>query len=157
MARLHTFLRLLARTPVRSFVLAPIAVAAFELALRGGTLAFDPLGLPLLAWGYLQYRLVGRYRIARGGGGPGLEVPPERLVTSGPYRFTRNPMYLGHLIFFAGLAVMFRSYFAVALLLGHVIWFDRRVRADEARLAARFGAEYTDYMGRVRRWLPGLA
>ena len=77
-------LRLLARTPVRTFVLAPIAVAAFEFARRGGSLAFDPLGVLLLAWGYLQYRLVGRYRIARGGGGPGLEVPPERLVTSGP-------------------------------------------------------------------------
>jgi protein-S-isoprenylcysteine O-methyltransferase Ste14 len=151
------FLRFLARTPVRSFLLMPIAVAAFELARRGGTLGLDPLGLPLLAWGYLQYRLVGRYRIGRGGGGPGLEVPPDRLVTSGPYRFTRNPMYLGHLIFFAGLAVTFRSYFAVALLLGHMVWFDRRVRADERRLTARFGAEYTDYMERVRRWLPGLA
>jgi hypothetical protein len=157
MARSRTFLRFLARTPMRTFVLAPIAVAAFEFAMRGGALIFDPLGLPLLAWGYLQYRLVGRYRIARGGGGPGLEVPPERLVTSGPYRFTRNPMYLGHLIFFAGLAVTFRSYFALALLLGHAVWFDRRVRGDEARLAARFGTQYTDYMGRVRRWLPGLA
>ena len=150
-------LRFLARTPVRTFVLAPIAVAAFEFAMRGRALIFDPLGLPLLAWGYLQYRLVGRYRIARGGGGPGLEVPPERLVTSGPYRFTRNPLYLGHLIFFAGLAVTFRSYFALALFLGHAVWFDRRVRADESRLAARFGTDYTDYMGRVRRWLPGLA
>jgi len=153
----HALFRFLARTPVRSFLLMPIVVVTFEFARHGGTLALDPLGLPLLAWGYLQYRLVGRYRIAHGGGGPGLEVPPERLVTSGPYRFSRNPMYLGHLIFFAGLAVTFRSYFALALLLGHAVWFDRRVRGDEARLAARFGAEYTDYMGRVRRWLPGLA
>jgi protein-S-isoprenylcysteine O-methyltransferase Ste14 len=36
------------------------------------------------------------------------------------------------------------------------IWFHRRVLADEARLAARFGAEYTDYTRRVKRWLPGL-
>jgi hypothetical protein len=150
-------LRFLSRTPVRSFVLAPAAVAAFEWTRRGGTLALEPLGLPVLAWGYLQYRLVGRYRIAHGGGGPGLDVPPESLVTSGPYRFTRNPMYLGHLIFFAGLVVTFRSLLAAVLLLGHAVWFDRRVRADEARLAARFGAEYTDYTGRVPRWLPRLA
>ena len=78
------------------------------------------------------------------------------LVTAGPYRFTRNPMYLGHLIFLAGLAVTFRSYFAVALVVGHAVWFHRRVIADEARLTARFGAEYTDYMRRVKRWVPGL-
>jgi protein-S-isoprenylcysteine O-methyltransferase Ste14 len=152
----RALLRLLARTPLRSFVLMPIAVPAFELAWRGGTLAFEPLGLPLLAWGYLQYRLVRRLRTARGGGGPGVDVPPRCLVTSGPYRFTRNPMYLGHLIFLAGLAVTFRSYFAVALVVGHAVWFHRRVIADEARLTARFGAEYTDYMRRVKRWVPGL-
>jgi protein-S-isoprenylcysteine O-methyltransferase Ste14 len=152
----HSLFRLLARTPVRSFVLMPIAVAAFELARRGGTLAIEPLGLPLLAWGYCQYRLVGRFRTAHGGGGPGVEVPPRCLVIAGPYRFTRNPMYLGHLIFLAGLAVTFRSYFAVALVVGHAVWFHRRVKADEARLTARFGAEYTDYMGRVKRWVPGL-
>jgi protein-S-isoprenylcysteine O-methyltransferase Ste14 len=53
--------------------------------------------------------------------------------------------------------VTFRSLFAAALLVGHAVRFDRRVRTDEARLAARFGEEYTDYMGRVPRWMPGLA
>src|SRR5712672_2503793 len=99
----HPLLRVLGRTPVRTFVLMPLAVAAVELAWRGGALAVEPWGLALLAWGFGQYRLAGAYRTARGGGGPGIEVPPVRLVTSGIYRFTRNPMYLGHLIFIAGL------------------------------------------------------
>jgi protein-S-isoprenylcysteine O-methyltransferase Ste14 len=147
---------LLGRTPVRSFVLMPIAVIAFESVWRRGAPAFDPWGLPLLAWGYLQYRLVGHFRTAHGGGGPGIDRPPSRLVTEGPYRFTRNPMYLGHLIFFTGLAIMFRSYLALVLLASQAVWFHARVLADERRLMARFGADYKQYMRRVRRWVPGV-
>src|SRR5712672_3062057 len=81
----HPFLRFLARTPVHTFVLMPMVVAACELIWRGGTLAFDPWGVPLLVLGYAQYRLVGRFRSQHGGGGPGVDVPPTRLVTEGPF------------------------------------------------------------------------
>src|SRR5262245_33223707 len=108
--------RWLWRTPVQTFVLCPLAVLAFELALHQGRLAIRPatasLGALLMAWGYLQYRLVGRYRLPRAGGTAGMDRPPERIITQGPYRFTRNPMYLGHIIFLIGLALAFRSWFA---------------------------------------------
>jgi protein-S-isoprenylcysteine O-methyltransferase Ste14 len=42
------------------------------------------------------------------------------------------------------------------LLVARAIWFHRRVVADEARLTARFGAAYTDYCKRVKRWVPGV-
>jgi protein-S-isoprenylcysteine O-methyltransferase Ste14 len=147
---------LLARTPLVTFVLIPIVVAACELILRDGVLALDIWGVPLLVLGYAQYRLVGNFRTAHGGGGPGIDNPPTRIVTEGPYRLTRNPMYLAHLIFTLGLAVTLRSFVALAILVLRAIWFHRRVVADEARLAARFGAEYTDYKARVKRWLPGI-
>jgi protein-S-isoprenylcysteine O-methyltransferase Ste14 len=147
---------LLARTPLVTFVLIPIVVAACELILRDGVLALDIWGVPLLILGYAQYRLVGNFRTAHGGGGPGIDNPPSRIVTEGPYRLTRNPMYLAHLIFTLGLAVTLRSFVALAILVLRAIWFHRRVVADEARLAARFGAEYTDYKARVKRWLPGI-
>ena len=83
-------------------------------------------------------------------------MPPTRVVIEGPYRFTRNPMYPWHLIYFAGLAVTFRSFFALALLVVHAIWFHRRVVADETRLATLFGADYVDYMRRAKRWVPGV-
>src|SRR5262249_4506815 len=60
--------RWLGRTPVVTFILCPLAVIAFELALHGGWLTFVPWGVPLMAWGYLQYLLVGRYRHPRAGG-----------------------------------------------------------------------------------------
>ena len=147
--------RWLKSTSRRTFVLYPVIVIAFEYFRRGG-LDVQPLGALLLAWGYLQYRLVGTYRTQLGGGGPGLEIPPDRIVEVGPYRYVRNPMYLGHLIFMLGLTITFRSWLALAILVFHMIWFDRRVREDEAHLDALFGAEYRDYKRRVKRWLPGI-
>ncbi len=146
----------LRRTPVRTFVVYPVAVVAFELIRRAGTLSFMPWGVPLLIWGYLQYRLVGSYRWRSGGGGPGLERPPVRIVADGPYRYTRNPMYLGHLIFIAGLAITFRSWLALLILLVNVMWFHVRVRRDEKKLLQQFGAPYADYCRRVKRWIPGV-
>jgi protein-S-isoprenylcysteine O-methyltransferase Ste14 len=146
----------LGRTPVQTFILCPLLVIVFELMLHRGRLTIVPWGAPLLAWGYLQYRLVGRYRLPRAGGSAGMEVPPDRIITTGLYRYTRNPMYLGHLIFIAGLAIFFWSWFALIVLVLRVLWFQRRVRRDEARLEKIFGAEYSAYRAQVKRWIPGL-
>ncbi len=152
----RTLVRWLESTSNRSFVFYPVCVVIFELARRGGDLAFVPWGTALLIWGYLQYVLVGRYRTRLGGGGPGLGVPPLRIVDQGPYKVLRNPMYLGHLIFIAGLAITFRSLPAVALLAFNMVWFNRRVLKDERRLEEIFGAEYDGYKARVKRWIPGM-
>jgi protein-S-isoprenylcysteine O-methyltransferase Ste14 len=142
-------------TSNRTFIAWPIALFALQAAWQGGWPALNLWGLPLLAWGYLQYRWVGTLRAAQGGGGPGLSNPPLRLVTTGPYRWTRNPMYLGHLVFFAGLAVAL-SGAAWLVFVFHAFWFDRRVRGDEAGLLALFGEPYRAYHARVRRWIPGI-
>jgi protein-S-isoprenylcysteine O-methyltransferase Ste14 len=148
--------RWLQRPPVRTFAISPLIVIAFELIRHGGTLTIVPWGALLLGWGYLQYRIVGSYRWRHGGGGPGIDVPPQRIVADGPYRYTRNPMYLGHLIFLAGLALTFRSWLALAILILNAAWFHRRVLGDEARLLAQFGEPYAAYCKRVKRWIPGL-
>jgi protein-S-isoprenylcysteine O-methyltransferase Ste14 len=143
------------RTPVQTFILCPLAVIAFELALYR-QLTIVPWGVPLMAWGYLQYLLGGRYRHPRAGGSAGMEVPPERIIANGPYRYTRNPMYLGHLIFLAGLAITFWSWFGLIVLAARAIWFHHRVRHDEVRLERIFGADYLAYRARVKRWIPGI-
>jgi hypothetical protein len=145
-------LRWLKSTSNRTFAVYPVAIVAIEWVLRGGDLVFVPWGVPLLIWGYLQYRLCGNYRLRLGGGGPGLEVPPDRIVARGPYRYVRNPMYLGHLIFMLGLTITFQSWVAAALLGVNIVWFHRRVLGDEAHLQELFGQPYRDYMRQVRRW-----
>ena len=77
----------------------------------------------------------------------------EALVTTGIYRFTRNPMYLGFLCWLLALAVVLHSWLG---LLGGLLFFERMQRsqipAEEAALARRFGDAYQDYCRRVRRW-----
>ncbi len=139
----------------RTFLLFPLLVFSFEF-LTKEKIVVDWVFIPLLAWGWLQYYLAGSYRLRLGGGGPGMEKPPERLVTGGPYAWTRNPMYLGHLIFLVGLALTLQSLLAAALALFSVFYFLERVRRDEHRLGERFGEEYAGYCRRVKRWIPGI-
>jgi protein-S-isoprenylcysteine O-methyltransferase Ste14 len=147
--------RFLRKSPVQTFLLVPCAVMAWEWAL--GTLHVQPWFVLVMICGYLQYRLCGRYRIALGGGGPGLSgAPPERLVDTGIYAWMRNPMYLGHILYMIGVALVFQSWFAGAVALARTIWFHRRVLRDERGLTERFGEPYARYMQRVKRWIPGL-
>jgi protein-S-isoprenylcysteine O-methyltransferase Ste14 len=85
---------------------------------------------------------------------PRPHTPDRALVTHGPFRVTRNPIYLGLLVVAAGIALASGSlwaWLAVAVLFGLL---DRLVIAkEEAYLLARFGKDYADYMARVRRWM----
>jgi protein-S-isoprenylcysteine O-methyltransferase Ste14 len=139
-------------TSTRTFVALPLALAA-EQAVRRAPLHFG--ATPLLAAGYAAYELAGSYRIERAGGPPGMsQGMPDRLVTTGVYARTRNPMYLGHLLFMTGAALVTRSPLAIGALALAGPWFGGRVAEDEARLTAAFGAEYEAYRRRVPRWLP---
>ncbi len=76
-----------------------------------------------------------------------------KLVTSGPYRFTRNPQYVGDLILLVGMALVFNSLYAtIACLLG-MVWFLLAPFTEEPWLEAQYGAAYRQYMRRVPRFL----
>jgi protein-S-isoprenylcysteine O-methyltransferase Ste14 len=149
-------MRFISRTPVRTFVIYPAVALAWELALNGSRLRPNLWFVPLMIWGYLQYQLCGRYRVSRGGGGPGLETPPEELVSTGLYAYTRNPMYLGHIIFLIGLTLTLKSWLAALITVGTAIWFHNRVVGDEKNLISQLGQPYVDYLNNVKRWIPGL-
>ena len=132
-------MRFLGRTPIRTFLIYPLVVLLWELVTQGGRIEVNLWGLPLMIWGYLQYRLCGKYRTARGGGGPGPEVPAERLVSTGLYAYTRNPMYLGHVIFLTGLSLTLKSWFAAVITLAVAIWFHFRVLCRRSEFSAPAG------------------
>lgn len=141
--------------PKRSFYIYPLTVLLWELFVRDGRLAFEPFYLILMIWGYGQFQFCHRYHREVGGRGPDLK-PWERLVTSGIYRYTRNPMYLGHIIFLTGLALTLRSVLAALFALGTAAWFHYRVLGEERRMIELYGDAYLDYMKQVKRWIPGL-
>ena len=149
-----TLRRWLKSTSNRTFIVWPVALYGVEALVQQGWPVIHWWGLPLLAWGYLQYRFVGNFRTKLGGGGPGIAIPPDRIVEQGIYRWVRNPMYLGHLIYFAGVVLVLGSWIAAVVFLFHVAWFQRRVREDERHLEALFGEPYRDYCRRVKRWVP---
>ena len=149
-------MRFFSRTPVRTFVMYPVVALVWEVAIHGDQFEPNLWFAPLMIWGYLQYRLCGRYRVSRGGGGPGLETPPDRLVATGFYAYTRNPMYLGHIIFLIGLTLTLKSWLALLIAIGTAIWFHLRVVGDEKKLVQRLGQPYVNYLASVKRWIPGL-
>lgn len=76
------------------------------------------------------------------------------LVKTGIYRFTRNPMYLGFLIGLLGWAIYLGSALALLLLPVYVLYMNRfQILPEERALSARFGKIFSDYAGKVRRWL----
>jgi protein-S-isoprenylcysteine O-methyltransferase Ste14 len=85
--------------------------------------------------------------------------PPRKFVTVGPYRYVRNPMYLGMAIFLIGEAVLFADRASLA----RILWYGLAlvviiecfvVFYEEPATRRRFGLEYEAYCRRVSRWVP---
>jgi protein-S-isoprenylcysteine O-methyltransferase Ste14 len=84
-------------------------------------------------------------------------LKPERasaLVTGGVYRFTRNPMYVGMLLFLLAWGVYLDCLLAFIGPVLFVLYMNRfQIGPEERVLRAKFGGPFEDYMGEVRRWL----
>lgn len=127
----------------RFFALPELDVS--PLARFGGGAALALLGIAVVVAGRTRFTSLGN------------NVPPWQpatlLITSGVYRRTRNPMYLGGAILYAGLALLFDSLGMAILLAPLVIIIRTQVIAREERyLERKFGADYFAYKRKVRRW-----
>lgn len=103
-------------------------------------------GLWLVGWGYAK--LI-RYRTALLS-----SSPTSHLVTSGPYRFTRNPVYLGYTLTMLGAGLLTSNLWMVIIAaLTAAITHAWIVRSEEKHLLARFGFEFECYCRRTRAWI----
>jgi protein-S-isoprenylcysteine O-methyltransferase Ste14 len=104
------------------------------------------LGFALGAWALVLFRR------ARTGVVP--FSPATALVTRGPYRFTRNPMYLGLSATLLGAAILLGSLTPFIVIPAFMALIaDRFIAPEEAMLEQTFGAPYAEYKSKVRRWL----
>ncbi len=80
--------------------------------------------------------------------------PVLTIVTTGPYHFTRNPIYLGLVCMLIGFSFAFRTYWGLILSPLFIVLMNTLViQYEEAYLEKKFGEVYTDYKSHVRRWL----
>ncbi len=121
--------------------------ASFDIA-QGVGAAITISGAGLALWSVLTFALVGK-------GTPAPFDPPRRLVVAGPYRFVRNPMYLGAGLALAGAALFYESIalfgFVGLFILATVLFV---VLYEEPTLRRTFGTDYEAYCEQVNRWIP---
>ena len=140
---------------VAGFLLA-LALERWVVTLRfgGGSSPMWPLtawlfiavGMGILAWAMLTFRRA-RTAILPSN-------PASTIVTSGPYRISRNPMYLGLSLVYIGLSLLMRMAWPLVLLpIVLAALYVLVIRREERYLGAAFAEEYRAYRQRVRRWL----
>jgi protein-S-isoprenylcysteine O-methyltransferase Ste14 len=79
--------------------------------------------------------------------------PTLSIVTDGPFRFTRNPLYVAGSLLYLGLTLIFNSVWPLVLFVPMLVVLDRGViRREERYLEGKFGDVYLAYKARVRRW-----
>src|SRR5258706_3803701 len=106
------------------------------------------LGGALAIWCILTFALIGK-------GTPAPFDPPRKLVAAGPYRWVRNPMYVGAGAALAGAALFYQSAALVAFAAGFLVAAHIFVVLfEEATLQPNLCAQYADYRNAVPRWMP---
>ena len=128
--------------------LAPVRLVPVRLK---GEAAFAGSGLALLGLAFGGWAL---FTFLRAKTTPHPNHPVSALVTWGPYRVSRNPMYVGLSVFTAGLALLGNTAWVLAAL--PFVWLALRrfvIEREEAYLERRFGEEYRVFKMRTRRWI----
>jgi protein-S-isoprenylcysteine O-methyltransferase Ste14 len=109
------------------------------------------LGLILLLWTAIAQWVLGQ-------GTPAPVAPTQRLVTGGPYRFCRNPIQLGAMIYYLGFGTYFISLTTglLACLTAFILGSAYHLLIEEKELALRFGGEYREYKRKTPFLIPKL-
>jgi protein-S-isoprenylcysteine O-methyltransferase Ste14 len=120
------------------------------------TLPWRAVVVNLLAVAGIAFNLAPKVLFTRAGTTVNPLAPDQSsaLVTSGPYRFTRNPMYVGQALLLLGWTLYLQHAFALLAVPAFLLYITRfQVIPEERVLSQRFPAEYAAFRARTRRWL----
>jgi len=123
----------------------PLPIVGHRMTLWSG-LALMGLGIAII--------VPGRRGLEAAGTNVNPALPTTAIVTSGPYRFSRNPLYVGVTLVYVGLTMLFNTWWGVFLLVPILLVMHCGVVLREERyLEQKFGETYRQYCSRVRRYL----
>jgi protein-S-isoprenylcysteine O-methyltransferase Ste14 len=115
--------------------------------------AYRWAGLPLIVIG-ISIVIWGRITMLAAGTNINPSQPAVALVTSGPFRFSRNPLYTALMLVFSGLTLAFNTWWGFAMLIPvFIVMFQGVIRREERYLERKFGDSYRDYCAHVRRYV----
>ena len=130
---------------LRALVPMPIPMLPGDIALIGGP-TIVVVALVLAIWAARTIRA--------GGASIPTNEPTDAIVSAGPYKFSRNPIYLAMVVLLVGVGVWANSLWLIGMAVVDAILLSWGVISrEEAYLRRKFGAEYSAYTERVRRWL----
>ena len=126
-------------------------VPALTFSLNGSTALAVGLGVMGLSLGVMG---VTQFRKAQTTPNPQALEKVSSLVTSGIYRYSRNPMYLGLVLILLGWAFYLSHFLAFVLLPIFILYMTRfQIQPEEQMMARKFGKTYQAYLNKVRRWI----
>ena len=145
--------------PILSGVLwlVAIAISVIDLVIlqhsRYNLTAFEIAGAIFLLGG------LGLYVIARRALGELFSevvriIPEHKLVTTGPYRLIRHPIYLGEIFFGLSIPMILGSLYGFIIMLAPIPMLIYRIRIEEKTFVSRFGQEYLDYASKTKKLIP---
>lgn len=139
--RAYRYRNLLAGLPLLPAIFCTFAEWEYEPGVWGVALTLAALGIAMRVWGIRHCR----YSYGQA----------NRLATSGPYAYVRNPLYVGNILIIAGAAAASELFWLIPI---SVLWslsvFSLTIRDEERRLLADFGETYRRYREEVPAWLP---
>jgi protein-S-isoprenylcysteine O-methyltransferase Ste14 len=136
--------------------LLPIAIARRSrrtVPVAGPSAQFVGIGCLLAGAAGLVWSLAQHFEAKPERGYELLTLAPEYLLRTGPYRFSRNPMYVSEVLVWVGWSLLFADPILAGLCCGLMLGLTRAARLEEAALAARFGHTWQDYAARTPRWI----
>jgi len=138
----------------KSLILVIIQFSSFAYFLFSGRfmaknywIIIQIIGFIISLWGILAMKL-GNFNIQP-------EVKPTaHFVSNGPYKFIRNPMYSGLILFFGAAVISNYSLLHTAVFIILIIVFIEKIKMEEGFLSIKFGNQYTNYLSNTYRLIP---
>ncbi len=141
----------------RLVVVAGLAFSALDIAiLRHGRFiptAFETPGIALFLAGLGLY-VVARLTLGRFYSETVRIRPEHKLITNGPYRIIRHPIYLGVILFSLSIPMILGSLYGFVTILALIPMLLRRIRIEEKALVSKFGQEYLKYAHKTKKLIP---